>query len=374
MKVVIAIDSFKGSLTSLEAGDAIRRAILRRHPDADIVIRPIADGGEGTVEALSAGLGGETVEACVSGPLCEEVTAKYCIIDGTTAVIEMAAAAGLTLVKEELRDPMNTTTLGVGELIRDAIRRGCRSFIIGIGGSATNDGGVGMLSALGFEFLDKFGNAIPEGARGLELLNSISVKNAMPELKECSFHIACDVTNPLCGDDGCSAVYGPQKGAAPASIELMDSWLRSYAELARGVIPNADPNYSGAGAAGGLGFAFMTFLGAKLESGIKIVLEKTSLAEYIKEADVVITGEGRLDSQSVMGKAPVGVAALAKKHGKKVIAFAGCVTEDAEECNSHGIDAFFPIVRGITTLDEALNKENAYKNLEAAAYQVFGLI
>lgn len=374
MRVVIAIDSFKGSLTSLEAADAIKKAILRRDANAEVIIRPIADGGEGTVEALCVGLSGKTIEASVSGPLGKRVSAKYCIINGDTAVIEMAAAAGLPLVPEELRNPMNTTTYGVGELIRHAISMGCRSFIIGIGGSATNDGGVGMLCALGFEFSDNCGLPVPSGAKGLEFLSSISTKNAIPVLSECTFHVACDVTNPLCGENGCSAVYGPQKGASPESITLMDTWLCKYAELSKSVFPSSDPNHEGAGAAGGLGFAFMTFLGASLESGIKIILDKTNLEEYIKTADVVVTGEGRLDSQSVMGKAPVGVAALAKKHGKKVVAFAGCVTEDAEECNKHGIDAFFPIVRGITTLEDALNKDNAYKNLEAAAYQAFGLL
>ena len=374
MKVVIAIDSFKGSLTSLEAGEAVKRAILRRDSAAEVIVRPLADGGEGTVEAMSAGLGGESVEAVVRGPLGEPVRAKYCIVNGSTAVIEMAEAAGLPLVPADKRDPMNTTTYGVGELIRDAISRGCRSFIVGIGGSATNDGGVGMLSSLGFEFFDNDGNAISEGAKGLERLVRISAKNAVPELSECTFRVACDVTNPLCGERGCSAVYGPQKGATPETVALMDGWLSSYAKTAREVFPNADPEYPGAGAAGGLGFAFMTFLGASLESGIKIILDETHLESYIENADVVVTGEGRLDGQTVMGKAPIGVARLAKKHGKRVIAFAGAVTADAEACNEHGIDAFFPIVRGITTLDEALKKENALKNLEAAAYQVFGLI
>ena len=374
MKVVIAIDSFKGSLTSLEAGDAVKNAVLRRYKNADVIVRPIADGGEGTVEAMSVGLGGEIIEAWVSGPLGERVLAKYCVINGKTAVIEMAAAAGLPLVPFHLRDPMNTTTYGVGELIRDAISRGCRSFIIGIGGSATNDGGLGMLSALGFEFSDSNGKPTSQGAKGLEFLSSISLRNVIPELSECSFRVACDVTNPLCGERGCSAVFGPQKGASPESVRSMDTWLGKYAEEVKRVFPNADPEYPGAGAAGGLGFAFMTFLGASLESGIKIILDETELEKHIETADIVITGEGRLDSQSVMGKAPIGVANLAKKHGKKVIAFAGCVTEDAEVCNKHGIDAFFPIVRGITTLEDALDSDNAYKNLMATAYQVFGLI
>ncbi len=374
MKVVIAIDSFKGSLSSIEAGEAVREGVLKADRDAEVVIRPLADGGEGTVEALAIGLGGDMIECKVTGPLGTPVTAKYCIVKGSTAVIEMAQAAGLPLVPAELRDPMNTTTYGVGELILDAIRRGCRSFIVGIGGSATNDGGTGMLSALGFNFLDENGEPIAQGARGLENLSSVSGENAIPELRECSFRVACDVNNPLCGERGCSAVYAPQKGATPESIKFMDVCLAEYAEIAKSVFPDADPDYPGAGAAGGLGFAFMTFLGGVLESGISIILDETELEKHIADADVVVTGEGRIDFQTAMGKAPIGVAKLAKKHGKRTLAFAGCVTEDAEECNLHGIDAFFPILRGITTLDEALDKLNAHKNLAATAYQVFRLL
>ena len=374
MKVVIAIDSFKGSMTSLEAGNAVKDALLRVDPEAEAKVLPLADGGEGTVAAMCAGLGGEMIRTEVTGPLGEPVSAKYCIVKGGTAVIEMAEAAGLPLVPSELRNPMFTTTYGVGELILHAIGRGCRSFIVGIGGSATNDGGVGMLSALGFEFFDKNGQAISRGAYGLEALASISAENMNPALRECSFRVACDVDNPLCGARGCSAVYAPQKGATPEGVAIMDEWLGGYAELAKSVFPNADPEYPGAGAAGGLGFAFMTFLSASLESGVRIILSETGIEEHIKDADLVVTGEGRIDFQTAMGKAPIGVAKLAKKHGKRVVAFAGCVTEDAEECNAHGIDAFFPIVRGITTLPEALDVENAKKNLSATAYQVFRLI
>lgn len=374
MKVVIAIDSFKGSLTSLEAGKAVENAILKVDNGAKVTVCPIADGGEGTVDAMKAGLNGEIIETFVTGPLGEKVKAKYCVIKGKTAVIEMAEASGLTLVPEKLRSPLQTTTYGVGELIKNAISRGCKSFIIGIGGSATNDGGVGMLSALGFKFLDKDKNAIPFGAKGLKVLDSISVESVIPELKNCTFKVACDVNNPLCGKNGCSAIYGPQKGATEKDVELMDGWLLSYAEIAKTVFPSANPEYPGAGAAGGLGFAFKTFLNAELQSGINIILEEIELEKHIINADIVVTGEGRLDSQSVMGKAPIGVASLAKKHGKKVVAFAGCVSTDAEVCNAHGIDAFFPIVRGVTTLEEALDKTNALNNLTATAYQVFRLI
>ncbi len=369
MRALIALDSFKGSLSSTEAGNAVALALGRVDPGAKISVCPIADGGEGTVDALYSGLGGQLVEKTVTGPIFEPVGAKYCILpDGVTAVIEMAAAAGLTLVPRDRRNPMYTTTYGVGQLICDAISRGCRRFILGIGGSATNDGGIGMLSALGFEFLDFRGMPVSKNAAGLENLSEIKRDKALPELSDCSFRVACDVNNPLCGPAGCSAVFAPQKGAAPGDIEKMDAWLGKYASLSGG-----DAHSPCAGAAGGLGFAFRTFLGASLESGIGIILDETGLEEKIKNADIVITGEGRLDGQSAMGKAPVGVAGLAKKHGVPVIALAGGIGAGAEACNDY-IDAFFPTVRGVTTVEEAMEQENAAKNLEAAAFQVFRLI
>ena len=375
MNVLIAIDSFKGSLSSLQAGTAVREAILRLDHRADITVKPLADGGEGTVEALAQGANGEMIELTVTGPLLTPVAARYCILkDTNTAVIEMASAAGITLVSAENRNPLETTTFGVGQLLKDAVERGCRNFIIGIGGSATNDGGTGMLAALGFDFLDQSGNPIPLGAKGLQLLHCIKTDNVLPALKECRFQVACDVTNPLCGEMGCSAVFGPQKGATPEMIAAMDRWLEKYAELAKTVSGKADKYAAGAGAAGGLGFAFLSFTNAVLKSGIQIILEEINLEAAIKNADIVVTGEGRLDSQTVMGKAPIGVAKLAKKYGKKVIAFSGCVTEDAEICNEHGIDAFFPVVREVTSLEEALDPVNAYRNLKAAAYQVFRLL
>lgn len=375
MKVVVAIDSFKGSLSSLQAGNAVKDAVLRLNNSAEVIVKPLADGGEGTVDALSEGTNTEVVEITVKGPLLKPVTAKYCILKTTnTAVIEMAAASGITLVSDAEKNPLNTTTYGVGELIKDAVGRDCRKFIIGIGGSATNEGGVGMLTSLGYEFLDKNGNPIALGAKGLRDLHRIKTEKALSVLKECSFNIACDVKNPLCGENGCSAVFGPQKGATPQMVRDMDLWLENYAKIAQSVSQSANKNFPGAGAAGGLGFAFLTFLNSTLKSGIDIVLEEIRLEEVIKSADLVVTGEGRLDSQTVMGKAPIGVAGLAKKYGKKVIAFSGCVTNDAEVCNDHGIDAFFPILRGVTTLEDALNPQNAYKNLTATAYQVLRLL
>lgn len=375
MKVVVAIDSFKGSLSSLQAGNAVKDAIRRLRNDVEVFVKPLADGGEGTVEAFSECTDSEIIELTVKGPLLNPVVAKYCILKNNhTAIIEMAMASGITLIPAEKRNPLETTTYGVGELIKDAIKKGCRRFIVGIGGSATNDGGIGMLTALGYRFLDKNDAPVALGGKGLKDLYKIETDTVIPELKECTFHIACDVSNPLCGENGCSAVFGPQKGATPEMIKDMDGWLENYAQIAKSLYDNADKNHGGAGAAGGLGFAFLSFTNASLKSGVEIVLEEINMEADIKNADIVVTGEGRLDSQTVMGKAPIGVARLAKKHRKKVIAFSGCVTDDAEICNEHGIDAFFPILRGVTTMEEALDPNNAYKNLTAAAYQVFRLL
>ncbi|MBR6682041.1 MAG: glycerate kinase, partial [Clostridia bacterium] len=280
MNVLVAIDSFKGSLTSLQAGSAVKEAILSLDKKANVVISPLADGGEGTVEALATGLGGKLVSIEVCGPLTDKVKACYCILeDSKTAVVEMSAAAGITLIPAEKRNPLETTTYGVGEIIKDAIKRGCRHFIVGIGGSATNDGGTGMLTALGFDFLDMECRRIPLGGKGLEHLEKISCKNVIPELMDCSFRIACDVTNPLCGPSGCSAIFGPQKGATPEMITDMDKWLNNYADITKSVSHKADVNYPGVGAAGGLGFAFYAFTNAVLESGIKIILDETMLEE-----------------------------------------------------------------------------------------------
>ncbi len=375
MRYVVAIDSFKGSLSSLEAGNAVKDAILDFDENSEVVVLPLADGGEGTVDALCYGLGGNMVEASVVGPLMEKVNAKYCILpDGVTAVIEMASAAGLTLVEPEKRNPLKTTTYGVGELIKDAVNRGCRRFIVGIGGSATNDGGTGMLSALGVEFTDKKGNPVPLGAEGLEVLSSISTESLLPEIKNCTFRVACDVNNPLCGELGCSRVFAPQKGATDEDIAKMDLWLKNYGEKSKEVFPNADPEYSGTGAAGGLGFAFLTYLNAELESGVSIILEENGFKKHVRNADIVITGEGRLDSQSAMGKAPVGVAQIAKKHNKKVIAFAGSVSEDANALHNYGIDEFYQITPDDMPLREAMQKDVAYKNLYNTVQKVISSI
>ena len=376
MKAIIAIDSYKGSLSTFESGRAVAEGIKAVFDDAKTLICPLADGGEGTVLAVTSAMGGRLCRARVCGPLGNYIDAEYGVIDETrTAIIEMSAAAGITLIKAEERDPLQTTTYGVGELIAHAIKEnGCRSFIVGIGGSATNDGGVGMLQALGFSFLDARGNEIPRGAKGLSALTQIRCDGALPELAECEFHVACDVTNPLCGERGCSAVYGPQKGATPETVREMDVWLADYAKLSARVTGYDAANTPGAGGAGGIGFAFVSYLRGRLESGIELVIGATGLEEKIKDADVVITGEGKLDGQSCMGKAPIGVARLAKKYGKPVIAFSGCVSEDANLCNAHGIDAFFPILRAACTLEEAMDTKTAYRNLKNTAEQAFRLV
>lgn len=374
MKAVVAIDSFKGSLSSSQAGKAAADGIIRVYPDAKVEICVLADGGEGTMEALISGMNGKKQCIFVTDPLGKKTVCEYRIAeDGKTAIMEMASAAGITLIKKEERNPLFTTTYGVGEMILDAIKKGCTKFLIGIGGSATNDGGVGMLQALGYGFLDQKGNQVSFGAQGLEKIERITDEGVIPELKRCHFTIACDVTNPLCGPEGCSIVYGPQKGADSYMAEQMDRWMEKYADIVERSFPKADRNYPGTGAAGGLGFAFLTFTDSILKSGVQIVLEETGMEKKIKEADIVVTGEGRLDGQTAMGKAPVGIAKLAKKYQKPVIAFSGSVAVEARKCNENGIDAFFPILRQCLSLEEAMQPERAAENLTDTTEQVFRL-
>ncbi|MBQ9743748.1 MAG: glycerate kinase [Clostridia bacterium] len=374
MNIVIAIDSFKGSLTSFEAGNAIKKGILNAMPKAKVEVCPIADGGEGTVDAICEATGATLRRLTVRGPLGEPTEAYYGILDGKIAVMEMAKASGLPLIPADKRNPMYTTTYGVGEMIYDAIRLGCREFIIGIGGSATNDGGIGMLQALGFELLDRDGVNVPYGALGVGIINSIHTENAVKELKECTFHIACDVTNPLCGPLGCSEIFSRQKGADDETVRIMDSYLDRYASMTAEAVGTDNRNARGAGAAGGLGFAFISYLNGSLENGSALINRLARLEDKIKKADIVVTGEGRLDSQTAMGKAPCGVAEIGVKYGVPVIALSGSVADGAEACNSKGIVAFFPILREICTLEKALNTEYASKNLEKTAEQIFRLI
>ena len=418
MKILIAIDSFKGSLSSKEAGEAIKNGILRVIPDAEVLISPLADGGEGTVETLVEALGGSLETVRVKGPLFQEVESHYGIlsesekfqaeiksdthretlpenpskahseahldapsetdsqhfpIEGKLAVMEMSQASGITLVSPEERNPLKTGSYGVGEMILDAYHKGCRRFLIGIGGSATNDGGIGMLSALGFRFSKENGEEICPIGEGLKDLARIDATSVPEGLLQSSFQIACDVENPLYGENGASLVYGFQKGGNKELLSQMDLWMKRYSELAKKYNPAANPEAPGSGAAGGLGFAFRSFLQGELKSGISLILEETGLSEKMQGADLVITGEGRLDEQSAMGKAPIGVAKLAKAQGIPVLAFAGAVTVGAKACNQAGIDAYFPILRGISTLEEAMEKETAKKNLADTVEQVIRL-
>lgn len=375
MKVVTAIDSFKGSLSSMEAGNAAKEGVLLALPEAEVVVKPLADGGEGTTDALIEGMNGRRVDIVVTGPLGKPQPCYYgYLADSNTAIIEMASAAGITLVSKEERNPLVATTYGVGEMILNAIDKGCRNFIIGIGGSLTNDCGIGMLKALGFKFYDENGADVGEGAQALAKVASIQTANKNPILSECHFQIACDVTNPLCGENGATYIYGPQKGVTDEMKEGLDKDMFHFASIVSNTLNCDYINHPGAGAAGGLGFAFLTFLNANLSPGIELILDAVGLEKELKDADIVITGEGRLDHQTAMGKAPVGVAKLAHKYHAKVIAIAGSVTKEARACNTAGIDAFFPIVRGITTLEEAMNPDTAKENIRQTIEQVIRLI
>ena len=405
MKITIAMDSFKGSMTSLEAGKAVENGIRAVYADDnEIVVVPVADGGEGTVEALTYKKDFVMQKAIVTGPLGEKVEAAYIIADRETAIIEMSAAAGLTLVPEDARNPMYTTTYGVGQMINHALKQGCKHFIIGIGGSATNDCGIGMLQALGFDILNNDLKNVEYGAKGLKNVRTISAENVSPKLWKCDFTIACDVDNPLVGERGCSKIFSPQKGATPDMAEHMDEWMEHFADIVEAHfqdnyvddkqsdgknnknliegpdkeairIINHQQSYNrytpGAGAAGGMGYAFLMFLNAKLMSGADIVISQTGLENYIKKSDLVIVGEGKLDAQSTMGKIPVAIANLAKKHGKKVIAIAGIV-EDKEIIEKSGaFDEIYCIDRQGMNLENAMKKENSMNNLKNTAEKIF---
>lgn len=394
LKVLAAVDSFKGSMTSVQAGMAVKKGLEKNYKNCEIEVVPVADGGEGTMDAIAYGKSNmkrHTVN--VTGPLGQVVKASYISYDEAgekVALIEMAEAAGLPLVPESARNPMHTTTYGVGEMIKNAMLHGCRSFIIGIGGSATNDAGIGMLQALGCHFLDEHGNEVCYGAEGLSKVCGIQIEDMLPELSACSFQIACDVTNPLVGENGCSYIFAPQKGADAQMVENMEKSMVRYADLVEQqnwsgckqdkVQMNTDPEKCqmdsiinrmtpGAGAAGGLGYAFLMFLHARLRPGIDIVFDEIHLKERIKNVDLVITGEGRMDAQTLMGKTPAGVAKLAKAQQKKVVAFAGCFGEGIEQCMESGLfDACYSITDGLSEEERgrAMQTECAMQNMERA--------
>jgi glycerate kinase len=356
MKILIASDSFKGSATTMEVADNIAKGLLRVCPEIEIEKLPVADGGEGTVETLVAGMDGDFVQVEVTGPLGERVKAKYGIIDDGMAIIEMAEASGLVLVDEEMRNPTLTTTYGTGELILSALERGLKRIYVGIGGSATNDGGMGMARALGYRFLDRDGNELPDGGGSLGQLDRIEVANVMPLLKDARITVMCDVENPLFGPDGAAFVYGPQKGADPDMVQLLDENLRHFSEiLIRDM--NADvAGIPGSGAAGGLGGGLMAFCGAELKPGIEMVLDILNFDGHLQDVDLVVTGEGRIDGQSAKGKVPAGVAKRAKKLNKPLVAIAGGVGEGAEGLYSIGTDLILPIVDGPMELRQAMDE------------------
>ncbi|TAI49919.1 glycerate kinase [Bacillus paralicheniformis] len=355
MKIVIAPDSFKESMTSLEAARSIEKGFKAVLPDAEYVNIPVADGGEGTVQALVDATGGDIVQQTVTGPLGKPVKAAYGLLgDGKTAVIEMAEASGLHLVPPGQRNPLLTTTRGTGELILDAAEKGVSNIIIGLGGSATNDGGAGMAAALGVKFLNRDGEEIENGGGALAEIAKIDVSGLNPQLKHIHFEAACDVDNPLTGSRGASAVFGPQKGANSEMTALLDQNLKHYAAAVKAELGCEIDSIPGAGAAGGLGAGLCAFLKAELKSGVDIVLDTLSFSERIKGADLVITGEGKIDGQTVSGKTPAGVAKRARSENIPVIAFAGSLGEGCELVYDIGISALFSIVPGISSLENAL--------------------
>src|SRR6266571_3115105 len=355
MRIIIAPQSLKGSLTAAEAGQAIATGVETVYPEAEINIVPIADGGEGTVQALVDATGGEIVQQTVTGPLGEPVTAFFGLLgDGRTAALEMAAAAGLPLVPPDKRDPRITTTYGVGELIRAALDRGSRRFIIGIGGSATNDGGAGMAQALGASLLTDEAREIARGGAALATLARISTEKIDPRIQECSVEVASDVNNPLCGPTGASAVYGPQKGATPEMVTELDAALAHYASIIERDLGLAVKDVPGAGAAGGLGAGLMTFLHATLRPGAQIVLEAVHLEERLRTADLVITAEGQIDAQTAYGKSVGAVAALAKRYGLPVVALAGSLGENYQTVYTLGVDAVAVLPSGPMVLAYAM--------------------
>ncbi len=369
MKIIIAPDSYKESLSAEDVAIQIEAGFREIFPEAEYIRLPMADGGEGTVAALVATTHGRIVTKTVTGPLGKPVEAFYGLTgDGQTAVIEMAAASGLEIVPVEQRDPRITTTYGTGELVRDALDAGVRHLIFGIGGSSTNDGGVGMIQALGGHFRDANGQEIGFGGGALQQLDRIDITGLDPRLAQCRIEVACDVDNPLTGPKGASAIFGPQKGATPEMIRQLDANLLHYSELIKRDLGIDICHSPGAGAGGGMGAAMLAFLKAELRPGIEIVVKAAGLEQAMQGADLVITGEGRIDSQTVHGKTPIGVARVARQQGIPVIGIAGSLSADVGVVHAHGIDAAFSVLYRICTLDEALG--NAAANLKMAARNI----
>lgn len=368
-KIIIASDSFKGSLTSVEVAESAQKAIHAVFPNAEVIVIPIADGGEGTTEAMAYALEGQTISCPVHDPLMRPMHARYGICkENRIAFIEMAAASGLPLIPAEMRNPLRTTTYGTGEMIKDALERGCRQIFMGIGGSATNDAGIGMLQALGFRFYDQHLMEVGHGGIALEKIRYIDESQALPQLQEAQFTIACDVNNPFCGANGAAHVFARQKGADEAMIERLDKGMSAFASIIKekkGIDLNAIP---GAGAAGGLGGACIAFLSAQLRPGIEIILELLDFDKRIRGAELIITGEGRLDKQTTMGKAPLGVLFAAQRQNIPVIALGGSI-EDVELLNKKGFLSVLSIQPGVNTLEQAMDKRQAMANIQRTLHQ-----
>ncbi|HEX8403182.1 MAG TPA: glycerate kinase [Duganella sp.] len=373
MKIVIAPDSYKESLTAMAVANEIEAGFREIFPDADYLKVPVADGGEGTVQAMIDASGGRLVTLRVRGPLGEPVDAFYGIMgDGATAVIEMAAASGLELVPAARRDPLRTTSYGTGELIRDALDAGARRFVLGVGGSATNDGGAGMLQALGGRLLDGAGGELAPGGAALAALDKIDLSGLDARIVDCVFDVACDVSNPLVGPQGASHIFGPQKGASADMVETLDASLRHYADVIARDLGRQVADVPGAGAGGGIGAAMLVFLGGRLRPGSEIVTAAVGLDAAVADADLVITGEGRIDSQTIHGKTPVGVARVAQRHGKPVIAIAGCLAPGAAVMHGHGIAAVFGAVSRPCTVEQAL--ADAALNVRVSARNIAAVL
>ena len=373
-KIVVASDSFKGCLSSMQVADAVERAVLQACPACDVIKIDVADGGEGTMDALQHTLGGQKVCIEVSDPLGRPVRASYVILeDGTTAVVEMAVASGLPLLSPEERNPLETSTYGTGQLIADALNKGCRKFLIGIGGSATNDAGMGMLQALGYRFTDAQGNVLCGCGESLEKVASIDASSASPALKESEFIVACDVDAPLYGPKGAAYVFAPQKGADTETVDRLDNGLKHFSEVvakSKGAIEDYAQT-PGAGAAGGLGFGLMAFLNARLVSGINMVLDAIGFDSIIKDADLIITGEGRIDSQTLTGKTPYGVLQRAKLQGIPVVAIGGSVQLEPEETEAAGFASILQTTPPDTRIEDALNPKTASRNIIRAILSLY---
>ncbi|MDE7402780.1 MAG: glycerate kinase [Muribaculaceae bacterium] len=372
-KIILTFDSFKGSLTSLEAGTAAARGAKLAFPDADCIIFEMADGGEGTCTALTRILGGKQIYAMVSDPLGNPIRASYGIC-GETAIIETAAASGLTLLPIEKRNPALTSSRGTGQLIADAINRGCRKFIIGLGGSAVNDAGTGLLRALGFRFLDSAGVEVPDYGKNVGEISAIDTSEIIHQLSECSFTCVCDVDAPLCGPKGASMIFAPQKGADQSTVIILDKALKNFGAIATKTIGLDLTNVPGVGCAGGIGFAMAAFLNAKLKSGIETIIEVSDLDNIIKGAEIVITGEGRIDHQTCMGKVPMGVLRHARKSGVPVIAVGGSVEQEAiGKLNVKGFTGVYSILPGPCEMTDCMKREVAAANLERTVSQLLRL-